>query len=446
MSFWLPRLGKSDCDCDCDWCCDCDCGGFGSCWSTGGDDAAIASLFFRPWKKENSCPDRRLDLIGPLLRLTVDRIRKTKNNIECIYWWKFGQIFTESRGSDYFLSTPHAYVNTLNHFCHLSEYLTIATVQDSGVPIPQGYHDKNSISMWTRGGRKLVDPSTYMSCMEVLKPDVFQLLADGDTEVKSSNKRIKKAVDATLSFAEMCTYMKENSQVLKDTPTFASVVGGYSVSERLRCINGLKEYDVDGYVIDGFHTNGDSATQMNWEEVEPVLSETLAALTSSKPSVFHGAVTPVTLLKLVSKGLDIFDATFPWMATERGGALTFPNSLLSSSSAKSVPTETLPTSSVDPAVPTNDTVTSDHPYEINLKDKRYFSDFLPLVADCSCYTCRKYSRAYIHHLMATCELLGPILLMMHNLHHYVCFFKNIRTAIREDQLDALEKTVRSCVA
>ena len=138
-------------------------------------------------------------------------------------------------------------------------------------------------------------------------------------------------------------------QVLNQTPMFTNVMGGYNVKERLRCIEELKSFDSAGYVIDGFHSNGVSAANMNWEEVEPVLKSTLvfllyniyiarylpykylfsqSALPDHRPRVFHGAVTPLVLIKLAASGIDIFDATFPWLVTERGGALIFPNSLL----------------------------------------------------------------------------------------------------------------------
>jgi len=53
----------------------------------------------------------------------------------------------------------------------------------------------------------------------------------------------------------------------------ACISGGFNTKERLRCIEELKKYNPAGYVIDGFHTNGSSATNLNWEEVEPVLNE-----------------------------------------------------------------------------------------------------------------------------------------------------------------------------
>ena len=64
-------------------------------------------------------------------------------------------------------------------------------------------------------------------------------------------------------------------KVLKQTPVFASVTGGYNSAERLRCIKTLKDFNVAGYILEGYHTNGESATNLNWKDVEPVLTEDL---------------------------------------------------------------------------------------------------------------------------------------------------------------------------
>ncbi|EFX84377.1 hypothetical protein DAPPUDRAFT_314648 [Daphnia pulex] len=242
-----------------------------------------------------------------------------------------------------------------------------------------GYHEKNSISPWTRGGRKLIDPQTYnISCIEALKPDMFQAIVDGDTTQSSSAKRVRKSVDVTVKFAGICADLKEKS---------------------------------DG------------------------------SLSENLPRAFHGPITPIVLLKLVSKGIDILDGTFPWLVAERGSALVFPNSL----SKENAPvTETLPSVKAPAVVATDQKVTKladdnsnkeavDRVYEINLKDKIYFSDTRPLLEGCSCYSCRKYSRNYVHHLTATGELQGPILIMMHNFHHYINSFKSIQQAIKDNE-------------
>nr|SVE74265.1 EOG090X08JG [Daphnia barbata] len=347
-----------------------------------------------------------------------------------------------------------AFGKGIAEFAGLKEYLNYVSVQDPSTITPEGYHEKNSISLWTRGGRKLINPEIYMSCIEDLKPDMFQAIVDGDTTSSSSAKRVRRSVDDTIKFTAACADLKEKSEILKNTPMLASVTGGYNIKERLRCIAELNGLGVAGYVIDGFHTNGESATSLSWEDMEPVLTETLSSLLENLPRAFQGPVTPIVLLKLVSKGIDIFDATFPWLVAERGGALVFPNSLLKTNSPV---TETLPCvktpSLVDQSEEDGATDKKcskeefvDRAYEINLKDKLFFDDRRPLVEDCPCYCCRKYSRSYVHHLSVTSELQGPILLMMHNLHHYITFFRAIRLAIREDELQSLQAKLEEFVS
>nr|CAG4640977.1 EOG090X08JG [Eulimnadia texana] len=318
-----------------------------------------------------------------------------------------------------------AYGKTMSEFVGMKEYLSYVTVQDPAIATPQGYNEKSYVSIWGRSGRKQVDAGTFIEMMEAQKPDVIQILADGDTDLNSSKKRLTKAVDRTLSFAETCWALKEKSEVLKNTPVIASVEGGYSARERLRCIKSLKSYNFSAYVLDGFHTGGNAAETLSTEQTVLVLEEILPELPEASPRVFPGAVSPATVLELVSLGIDVFDTSFPFLVTERGGALIFPNSLEAKSSSSQL-VETLPDNE-----------------ETFCSNFLYFDDLRPLLEHCSCYACRKFSRSYIHHLLVTGELLGPILLQMHNLHHYLDFFRNIRKALKEDQLTTLKDILKN---
>lgn len=73
---------------------------------------------------------------------------------------------------------------------------------------------------------------------------------------------------------------------------------------------------------------------------------------------------------------------------------------------------------------------------------RYQEDFDPLVRGCSCYCCKNHTRAYIHHLLVTNELLAGVLLMMHNFEHYFGFFHSIREALKSDRLAQLKELIR----
>merc|ERR1719211_295483 len=74
---------------------------------------------------------------------------------------------------------------------------------------------------------------------------------------------------------------------------------------------------------------------------------------------------------------------------------------------------------------------------MDLNEGQYKNDFRPISNCCSCYTCRKFTRAYINHLLNVNELLAPILLTLHNLHHYATFFKTIRTSIQNNKFQEL---------
>merc|ERR1712018_46974 len=125
---------------------------------------------------------------------------------------------------------------------------------------------------------------------------------------------------------------------------------------------------------------------------------------------------PQTILALVQEGVDFFESSYVYHVTDLGHALTFANTL-----------QQQPSSCI----------------YIDLNDQQlYKNDFGPILEGCSCYTCRKHTRGYINHLLATKELLARVLLVMHNLHHYGVLFQTIRQAIAQDKLSELYK---SCV-
>ena len=107
-------------------------------------------------------------------------------------------------------------------------------------------------------------------------------------------------------------------------------------------------------------------------------------LPSEKSRSVFGCWNPVSILKLVQIGIDIFDTSYCYIVTERSSALTF-------------------------ATRSNDETRI---FEINLGQSQYIEDFGPILPGCDCLTCSKYSRSYICHLVTVKELLGPILLMM----------------------------------
>ena len=78
--------------------------------------------------------------------------------------------------------------------------------------------------------------------------------------------------------------------------------------------------------------------------------------------------------------------------------------------------------------------------QVNIKNSRHSLDTRPLDIDCNCDTCRNYSRAYLHHLFKAQEILGLMLLSLHNIHYYLNLMKNIRESIKNRDFDKFEKT------
>jgi tRNA-guanine family transglycosylase len=109
----------------------------------------------------------------------------------------------------------------------------------------------------------------------------------------------------------------------------------------------------------------------------------------------------------VESGVDVFDSASVYSTTERGCALTYHNSTVN----RSHPLDRRQFRATD------DSGKERQPFEIDLRDEKYAADFFPVLRSCQCYCCLHHTRAYLHHLLATREILASTLLMMYN-HNY----------------------------
>jgi queuine tRNA-ribosyltransferase len=115
-----------------------------------------------------------------------------------------------------------------------------------------------------------------------------------------------------------------------------------------------------------------------------------------------GVGTPENLIELVALGADMFDCVLPTRNARNGQMFTRSGT-------------------------------------INISNSRYKDDTVPLDSECRCYTCRNYSRAYLRHLYLARELLAYRLNTIHNIHYYISFIRNLRTAIVADEFDSFRK-------
>ncbi|XP_008766984.1 queuine tRNA-ribosyltransferase accessory subunit 2 isoform X5 [Rattus norvegicus] len=338
----------------------------------------------------------------------------------------------------------------------MPDSLFYCSLHDPVSPGPPGYVTNKSVSVWGFGGRVEMTVSKFMAIQEALQPDWFQCLSDGEASCAeaTSIKRARKSVDRSLLFLDSCLRLQEDSEVLQKSVIIGVIEGGDVTEERLRSARETAKRPVGGFLLDGFQ-GGPAVTETRLH----LLSSVTAELPEDKPRpvldwdagqphgrLICGVSRPDEVLECIERGVDLFESFFPYQVTERGCALTFtfdcqlnPEETLLQQNGIQEEIKCLDQIKKMEATGCNQEMTS---FEINLKEKKYQEDFQPLVRGCSCYCCTNHTRAYVHHLLVTNELLASVLLMMHNFEHYFRFFCSIREALKSDTLAQLKELIR----
>ncbi|XP_012671769.1 queuine tRNA-ribosyltransferase accessory subunit 2 isoform X2 [Clupea harengus] len=329
-------------------------------------------------------------------------------------------------------------------FAGLHDTVVYCSLHDPAAPNPPGYITNKTVSVWGSGGRIELTVARYMALQAAIQPDWYQSMADGETgQENTSRKRVRKAVDRTLSHLDECLVLHQKMQELKEVEIFGVVEGGDVREERLRSARETAKRPVTGFVLDGFQSG-----VMGADLRSQLIAATTAELPQDKPRLLQGVGRPDEVLDCVEAGVDLFESFFPYQATERGCALCFdfniepdPERAVLNSDKEEIITGELLRENGDGSGDAPGKMTC---FEKDLRDKRYREDFRPLVLGCSCYCCRNHQRAYVHHLLVTNELLAGVLLMLHNTAHYLSFFQALRRALAQDRLPDLKKQVLQC--
>ncbi|XP_025938367.1 queuine tRNA-ribosyltransferase accessory subunit 2 isoform X1 [Apteryx rowi] len=326
-------------------------------------------------------------------------------------------------------------------FIGMPDTVLYCSLQDPVAPCPSGYNTNKTVSLWGNSGRMEMTPSKFMDIQRAIKPDWFQCISDGDTvSGEVSRKRAKKSVDRSLSFLDVCLQLLEKSPELQGSVMIGAIEGGDILEERLRSARETAKRPVGGFLLDGFQGRAIAK-----ETKLKLIASVTAELPEDKPRIIHGIGKPDEVLECIERGVDIFESFFPFQVTERGCALSFsydyhpnPEAAVLKQNGVQDPEKNNAEKDQDGISRADPEIT---PFEIFLKDKRYQDDFGPLLEGCTCYCCQRHTRAYVHHLLVTNELLAGVLLMMHNFQHYFSFFSAIRDALRHNKLDQLKKLI-----
>jgi queuine tRNA-ribosyltransferase accessory subunit len=155
------------------------------------------------------------------------------------------------------------------------------------------------------------------------------------------------------------------------------------------------------------------------------IAASVSALPQHLPRSVQGASTPLEVLAATSNGIDLIHCSWPYELTLDGKAFTANLTMSTNATVAAAATA----ARIDR---TNSAAAEAAAVEgmlLDLRDPVYRADKLPLLEGCSCITCKQHMRAYIHHLLCAKEMVGSVLLQIHNMHHFLQFFVQIRASI-----------------
>jgi len=157
-----------------------------------------------------------------------------------------------------------------------------------------------------------------------------------------------------------------------------------------------------------------------------MISAVIAEIPKEKPRLINCSGDPLDILQCVALGIDLFNSNFPQIMSDANFAFIWKSDLeiVNSGNTEDSKTENLKTENLK-----RDHVEEDK-FVVSLKNQKFKSDPLPILVGCTCYACSIHSRAYIYHLLNTHEILGDVLLNIHNVNHYFEFFDQIRKNIK----------------
>ncbi len=241
------------------------------------------------------------------------------------------------------------------------------------------------------GSRHMLTPERAVEIQCLLGSDI-QMQLDECIAYPAEKDEAQRAMEMSLRWAERCKRafadMAKPGQAL-----FGIVQGGVYADLRRKSADALTAMDLPGYAVGGL------AVGEGQEIMLSTLEQTLPHLPITKPRYLMGVGTPSDLIEAVARGIDMFDCVMPTRSGRHGQAFTWAG-------------------------------------RVNLRNARHAEDMRPLDENSACPAARDYSRAYLHHLVKSGELLGSMILSWANIWFYQELMAAMRTAIAEGRFAA----------
>ena len=248
----------------------------------------------------------------------------------------------------------------------------------------EGVHFRSPVN----GSRIFMGPEESMRVQRELGSDVVMVF-DECTPYPADQDQARISMELSLRWA------RRSREAHGDNPAalFGIVQGGVYEDLRQASLEGLREIGFDGYAVGGLSVGEPSADR--WR----ILDSLGPRLPAEAPHYLMGVGTPLDIVEAVARGIDLFDCVMPTRNARNGHLFT----------RRGV---------------------------VRIRNARHRDDPGPLDPECGCYTCRNYSRAYLHHLDRCKEILGAHLNTLHNLHYYQWLMAGIRDAVQEGRFAA----------
>lgn len=237
------------------------------------------------------------------------------------------------------------------------------------------------------GSAVFLDPEKSIEVQRELGSDVVMIF-DECTPYPATETEARESMELSMRWA------KRSKEAHGDSPSalFGIIQGGMHENLRTESLDGLADIGFDGYAIGGLSVGEPK------EDMIRILNHVAVDMPSDKPRYLMGVGKPGDLVEAVRRGIDMFDCVMPTRNARNGHLFTSTG-------------------------------------VVKIRNAFHKRDTGPLDAECDCYTCKNFSRSYLHHLDKCREMLGGQLNTIHNLHYYQTIMQQMRKALSNDTFD-----------
>jgi queuine tRNA-ribosyltransferase len=246
------------------------------------------------------------------------------------------------------------------------------------------------------GDKVFLSPEKAIEVQRDLGADIVMAF-DECTPYPATETEARNSMELSMRWAKRCKDAHAGHVDGSRAALFGIVQGGMYPDLRKESLTALKDIDFDGYALGGLSVGEPK------EEMMLVLEAVTNLMPADKPRYLMGVGTPSDLVEAVSRGIDMFDCVMPTRNARNAHIFTSEGVL-------------------------------------KLRNARFKNDLAPLDKNCTCYTCKNFSRSYLHHMDKCKEMLGAQLNTIHNLYYYQSLMSDLRSAIEQGKLTGFKKS------